>query len=718
MRRSMGVAGFIGLGLLILGAAAFLHEPRSPRAEEAAMLEQLADSAHVKALYDRWVVEHERGGGDGSVEVPLAFFKGLSVEHTTGHGLATLDLLSASISVKASGLPPERIGDVWLVDNLPGAGKSAYPESGDELLFVGTLAGDTASASLAAVLPQGTFDSFRVDAVVVARRGADPLAEPVLFGAPGLFQRLYTGARQGDAVSESELLPQASRGTATFLGSSPAYAAGIVVDPDVLLDSLVSRGADLFINERFSGNGRTCATCHPAVNNFTIDPKFIARLPKNDPLFVAEFVPALAQNFEKPLLMRKRGLILENLDGFEDLANKFTMRGVPHVLALGTSLEGPNIPFDNTSIPERGIVPPAERTGWSGDGAPGSGTLREFSTGAVIQHFTKTLNRRVGVDFRLPTDTELDAMAAFQLALGREQDINLSDPHAADHLFFTHPVVERGKQIFNTLDSEGGTVAAGKCSLCHQNAGANLNVDFFGAVIPGLLGGNANFATGVNDLPALPADVIDPAKNRRDGGFARIPHDGIQCSPARGGFGTVLARSPGICEEDFNTPPLVEAADTGPFFHNNAVDTLEAAVSFYNDPAFNQSSSGQLLAAGDSGGIGIALSTTEVTAVANMLRVVNALENLRAALDLSNGALFRDRTSAHQLIDLATVELLDAIEVLEAVGLHPEAVAKIDSALGQLSIAKSAKFGFLRDFFLSESLPYQKAARDLMATVH
>ena len=44
----------------------------------------------------------------------------------------------------------------------------------------------------------------------------------------------------------------------------------------------------------FDGNGRTCATCHPPSNNFTIDPAFIASLPSDDPLFVAEFNPDLA----------------------------------------------------------------------------------------------------------------------------------------------------------------------------------------------------------------------------------------------------------------------------------------------------------------------------------------------------------------------------------------------------------------------------------------
>ncbi|HEY7723716.1 MAG TPA: hypothetical protein VH880_00165, partial [Anaeromyxobacteraceae bacterium] len=82
---------------------------------------------------------------------------------------------------------------------------------------------------------------------------------------------------------------------------------------------LVERGRKIFFTETFGGNGRTCGSCHPAGNDFTIDPAFIASLPKDDPLFVAEFTPALARNFENPRLMREFGLILENLDGFDDL---------------------------------------------------------------------------------------------------------------------------------------------------------------------------------------------------------------------------------------------------------------------------------------------------------------------------------------------------------------------------------------------------------------
>src|SRR6266850_655385 len=202
--------------------------------------------------------------------------------------------------------------------------------------------------------------------------------------------------------------------------------------------ALVAKGRVLFFTETFNGNGRTCGSCHREENNFTIDPVFIATLPKNDALFVAEFNPALKQNFENPRLMREFGLILENLDGFGDLANRFTMRGVPHVLALPTSVASPQGP----------------RTGWSGDGAPADGSLRSFATGAVIQHFTRTLNRVAEVDFRLPTEAELDALEAFQLSLGRQSDLQLPLP-------LKGTVAKRGQEIFhnNGIQTIEGAVA-------------------------------------------------------------------------------------------------------------------------------------------------------------------------------------------------------------------------------------------------------------------
>jgi cytochrome c peroxidase len=53
-------------------------------------------------------------------------------------------------------------------------------------------------------------------------------------------------------------------------------------------EELIEKGRRLFLEETFDGNGRTCGTCHPPSNNFTLDPAFIRTLPGNDPLFVAQ----------------------------------------------------------------------------------------------------------------------------------------------------------------------------------------------------------------------------------------------------------------------------------------------------------------------------------------------------------------------------------------------------------------------------------------------
>lgn len=414
---------------------------------------------------------------------------------------------------------------------------------------------------------------------------------------------------------------------------------------------LVAEGREIFFKETFNGNGRTCGTCHPAENNFTLDPAFIARLPNTDPLFVAEFNPDLKKNFENPTLMRQFGLILENLDGFDDLDKKFVMRGVPHVLALRTSVDSPQGP----------------RTGWSGDGAPGDGSLRSFAVGAVIQHFTKTLNRIPGVDFRLPTEEELDALEAFMRSLGRQQDLRLPLP-------LKGVVPRRGQAIF--LDNR-----LGKCNLCHVNAGATAN---FGA---GSLG-NANFNTGVETLPDQPATLT---------GERVPPDDGF----GRPGNGT------------FNTPPLVEAADTGPFFHNNAVETLEGAVAFYNGDAFNNSPAGRALARADPNGIGIRLDATQVVAVAAFLRVLNALENIRQSVSFLESSLEQPSQGAKDLLRRALSETEDSIRVLEGGTLHPEAVTHLREARRLMGKAVHSLF-FRRKHTRQAILEQQKASAFLV----
>jgi hypothetical protein len=406
----------------------------------------------------------------------------------------------------------------------------------------------------------------------------------------------------------------------------------------------VAVGERLFFEETFGGNGRTCGTCHRREDNFGLTPGFIATLPPDDPLFVAETDPALS-TLENPRLMRELGMILENLDGFDDLANRFTMRGIPHTLALSTSVSSAAGP----------------RTGWSGDGAPGDGSLRSFTTGAVIQHFTRTTNRIAGVDFRLPTDGELDAIEAFMLSLGRQEDLALP-------LSLRGVVAARGQEIF--LDN-----ALGKCNACHFNAGATGDPAIFGQA------GNLNFDTGVEDLPDQPADLTGELVPPDDG-FG-VPGDGT-----------------------FNTPPVVEAADTGPFFHNNSVETIEGAVAFYNGAAFNNSPAGQLIAGAT--GSGIALDATQVVAVAAFLRVINALENVRQTIDLLERSAQERSDRASLLLGRAIEETGDAITVLRGGGLHPAAVAHLEASHGFIQQARAR----YRANLVDQAIQAQERARD------
>jgi len=414
------------------------------------------------------------------------------------------------------------------------------------------------------------------------------------------------------------------------------YANGIT-PADYPNAALINEGRELFFNETFNGNGRTCGTCHPATNNFTLDPAFIASLPADDPLFVAERPEPnpLSKNFEKPELMRKLGLILENTNGFDDLENNFTMRSVPHLLALRSTITPPSEAANDGTT-----VPPDQRTGWGGDGAPTDtdaspplrGALRDFATGAVIQHFTRSLKREAGVDFRLPTAHELDAIEAFMLSLGRQEEpedltaIKLADVRA-----------ERGRLNFMGVGLANGI----SCNACHFNGGANTNPNFDfppGITPPAFEQTNRSFAPRVEELIDQPGDVIIGGELPFDDGF---------------GSGTNL----------FNVPPVIEAADTGPFFHSNQIDTVEGMISFYTSQRHLRN--GEVLAPI------VGLNGSQVANVGAFLRVLNADENARSAIDLVEKAQhLAGRHDRRVNLKLAQSEIDDALEVLGAGNLH------------------------------------------------
>jgi cytochrome c peroxidase len=206
-----------------------------------------------------------------------------------------------------------------------------------------------------------------------------------------------------------------------------------------------------------------------------------------------------------------RGLILENIDGFPPTAPVF--RKSPHLLNLSQRFG----PF----------------------GLSGSvNDLQSFATGAVMQHFPRTLNRNSGgsdPDFRLPTPDELVAMEAFM----RAQDFPAgTDPNKFNlSRFVITAAQQRGFNAF---------FGAAKCSFCHAST---------------VLSSSATFNTGV-----VNQTINSPAV------------DNLPCEP-----GTACGT------RAFSTRQLFNIANLAPFFHDGSAATLRDVLAFYNSSFFANS---------------------------------------------------------------------------------------------------------------------------------
>jgi mono/diheme cytochrome c family protein len=653
------------------------------------------DVETLKNAYSRWKTAYEADGGDRFLTIPLGYSKALSGEFSRAQGRMRLDLLEGWVTVEVSGLDAGGY-EVWLVDNKTGWHKAGGQEKANAMQRLGRLEPNSEGKRILKTRLDGlAMSGFTLDLVAITREEGNPEEGGILFGTPGFMQRLYYGDKPWTVTRVGNLpsTPQQHSGGAAkpfdFMLPKLAHAdARERNDLDAVLGAEIARGREIFLNETFGGNGRTCATCHRPDNNHTIDPKYIVKLPKDDPLFVAEYDPAL-KDLEKPQLLRQLGLVLANVDGFD---RPGVMRSVPHTLALAASI-GTETLADGGEFEEDAKF--ANAIGWSGDGAPGDGSLRLFAQGAIAQHMTRTLNRVPGVDFRLATDEELDALVAYMLSLGRSEDIVLAD------LTFTSPLVERGKQLFDTkenpVDGSGNPIfgQTANCNGCHQNAGANSSTTKK----------NPTRDSGVENMRDQPAHLVD-ASIPYDGGFGKEEHHArIDCGPDYD--------QPCYGDGRFNTPSLVEAADTAPFFHNNSVSTIEEAVAYYNTDAFNNSP-GSLTSSGKNRHV--KLDSSQVVAVAMFLRTINALENIRSSNRMDLQAQSLSDRSATDIIRLAAADTKDAIEVLTEGTLivYPEALTHLRQALKLERNAASGRAKGQRNELLARAVQLKEKARDSM----
>jgi hypothetical protein len=508
---------------------------------------------------------------------------------------------------------------------------------------------------------------------------------------------VFAAAAVSCGVSDSSQPPVAVAAATSAVTPNQRLAA-CAKDPRVvtgLASTEVCAGANLFFQETFGGNGRTCASCHPVEHNFTIDAGFIATLPQSDPLFVFETDPDLA-GLETPSL-RSMGGILENVDDvgtFVDPTHKFVIRSVPHLLSLETSVTADTAdPATTTS--------PVDRTGWGGDG----GSLHDFANTAIKQHFTRRLDRVEGVDFRLATSQELDLMEKFQRQLGRLNELDLGQVNLFDAL------AQEGKAAY--LDP-----MRGRCQVCHANGGANFQDT----------SKNRNFDTGTRFAPNHDTTVpFFDGVFLLDGGFGG---KGLAQPNIEVGQPSTPPRIDGFGNDTFNTPPVIEAADTLPAFHTNAfggpgvlggppINNIENVVTFYAG-LFNQSPAAAALTMqfGAPANVG-----PDITSIARFLRALNialnldmAKQRLRASQTLLNQ--FHDQQVATQqrLIQLAAAEIDDALGVLQDAAtpqpFYPIAVSRLGDAKTEIAAALAARTAAQRQGPLSNAISRVENARD------
>jgi len=369
--------------------------------------------------------------------------------------------------------------------------------------------------------------------------------------------------------------------------------------------NLIDEGRRVFTEETFDGNGRTCSTCHIAEEGYDIFPSSLKKLTKKElDLVFAATVPG----FENVDLIKTHALF--NISGgpaplcpgdeptcFDDDDGHAgpVFRASMAIQALDLTTHMTQDAVDEGDFHGTPLLPPEcsegvelelPQLGWSGDGSPGTpkvledddtcqthhgffdenadGSFRAFVTGAIAQHYTLSMDRTVGVDFRRGTDDELDALEAFQRWLGRrlltEEENEVQGTENASEfeillLDFADSRVALGRDHFASND--GAT-----CNRCHDNGGA-LSFDN---------GRNDNNLTKIS----LAGDDIGLAAV----GFPLPEDEGVIVTAFSGG-------DSGVRFGAFNSQSIIEAAEKKAWFHNHkAVDDFEEAIAHYGSDDF------------------------------------------------------------------------------------------------------------------------------------
>ena len=304
-------------------------------------------------------------------------------------------------------------------------------------------------------------------------------------------------------------------------------------------------GRQLFDEEEFKGNGRTCLTCH-LPNSGAISPEDIQDAfldDPNDPLFRPIDSDQGDGGSYNRLLARATFNVTLDLPDNVELVGDPTARQITLARGASTTLNNPGF---ETHLMQDGR----------------NSTLQGQAHGAVNAHY------RPG---RQPTEAELNAIAKFEIGNPRFYSSpqmlawSKGGPQAQLPPGNTDEEI-RGRVWFDT------TVAAGVCAHCHGGPFLNETNEF---ILAGLTPGTRFFTAFVSEFnlggnEEFEFDFYDPTDSTAP------PIRLTSSDPGRALITGDVA--------DFNLfriPTLWGAKNTAPYFHDNSAANLEELMDHY-----------------------------------------------------------------------------------------------------------------------------------------
>lgn len=336
-----------------------------------------------------------------------------------------------------------------------------------------------------------------------------------------------------------------------------------IEEAEIALVGQLEVGRQLYDEETFGGNGRTCLTCHTKRTG-TLSPEQVEEVFDEDPQ-----APLFLHDGSDNFLGTGTSRILKD-------ATILVRRGLPE----GVELAGD--PGTRAIVVRRGIPTtintPALDPVLMLDGRGAS--LTGQANGAIRGHAQATI---------FPTTEQLDAIATFEkkgrrfFSSGALFDFSKGGPAPALPKGTT-PAQKRGRKWFAGAPASSALSSAsprdGLCATCHSGAMMNETSAALAQIQapPFFLQGSTRFQSVlVSEMNEAQNPVFDFVIHRPDGTTVTASSP----DPGRALVTGTFVTTPFGLQALFKIPPLWGVKKTGPYFHDNSARTLADVVDHY-----------------------------------------------------------------------------------------------------------------------------------------